>query len=56
MEYLWGVVVVGGPLLLIGVILWSKLHNRMSRKEWQNSEKATKQMHEEQNREDMMRE
>lgn len=56
MEYIWMVVVIGGPLLLIGVMIWAKRHNRMSRKEWEQSEEAVHDLRKKLDREDRRRE
>jgi type II secretory pathway pseudopilin PulG len=37
----WELLVVVGPLLLIGAIVWATLHNRQSRRGEQRTEQAT---------------
>jgi hypothetical protein len=47
---LWGLLVVGGPVLLGLVLLWATLNNKRSRAEVQRTERATAQLYEEQDR------
>ncbi|MGK6318969.1 hypothetical protein [Sphingomonas sp. DT-204] len=47
-----GLMVIVGPLLLLIVIAWAMLHNRRSRTEHADSERATRQLYEEQGRAD----
>jgi len=45
---LWGVVVIGGPILFVGILIWVLLNNRQSRAEKQRTEDATRQLYAEQ--------
>jgi hypothetical protein len=47
---LWGLLVVGGPLLLGIVLLWATLNNRRSKAEVARTERATAALYEEQDR------
>ena len=49
---LWGVMTVVGPILLAAVIIWAILNNRRSPRDEAHTEAATRQMYDEQERED----
>lgn len=44
----WQLLVVIGPLVLIGAIAWAALHNRQSRRGIQRTEQATHDLYQEQ--------
>ena len=41
----WEILVVVGPLLLIGAIVWATLHNRQSRRGLERTEQATRDLY-----------
>ncbi|MBB3911698.1 hypothetical protein [Sphingomonas desiccabilis] len=47
---LWGLLTIVGPIVLLGVIIWAVLNNRVSRRRHQESEHATADLYEEQDR------
>ena len=48
----WQILVIVGPLLLIGAIAWAALHNRQSRRGIQRTEQATHDLYKEQDASD----
>ena len=52
MEGLWGLVIIGGPIVLGGILLWAIMHNRTSRARKAQTEQATKDLYDEQDRAD----
>jgi hypothetical protein len=50
-----GVMVIVGPILLAIAIAWAMLHNRGSRKDIAHTEAATREMYDQQDREDKAR-
>lgn len=49
---LWGVLTIVGPIVLLGVIIWAVLNNRVSRQRHEESERATSELYDEQDRDD----
>lgn len=49
---IWGILVIVGPLLLLGAIAWAALNNRQSRRGEQRTEDATRALYREQDRAD----
>jgi hypothetical protein len=47
METLWLIVVIGGPLLLAGVIIWSMRHNRLTARQQAERDAGTRRLREE---------
>lgn len=47
---LWGLLTIIGPIVLLGVIIWAVLNNRVSRRRHQESESATADLYDEQDR------
>ncbi|MFL9840371.1 hypothetical protein ABS767_05295 [Sphingomonas sp. ST-64] len=52
----WGLMVIIGPIILGAILLWAVLHNRVSRREEQRTEEATRRMYDAQNEDDTRRE
>lgn len=51
----WGIMTIVGPILLGLVLLWALLHNRRSRAEKARTERATRELYEQLDREDKER-
>jgi hypothetical protein len=51
----WGLMTVIGPILLGLALLWAVLHNRRSPREKAETERATRELYERQDREDKER-
>lgn len=49
---IWGFVVIGGPILLALALIWAKLNNRRSNASERRTEEATRNLYEQQDRED----
>jgi len=47
---LWGLLTILGPIVLLGVIIWVVLNNRVSQQRHEQSERATAQLYDEQDR------
>lgn len=47
---LWGLLTIIGPVVLLGVIIWAVLNNRVSRRRHRESERATADLYDEQDR------
>jgi cytochrome c-type biogenesis protein CcmH/NrfF len=47
---LWGLLTILGPIVLLGVIIWVVVNNRVSRQRHEQSERATAQLYDEQDR------
>ena len=47
METLWLIVVIGGPLLLASVIIWSMRHNRLTARQRAERDAGTRRLREE---------
>ncbi|WP_260596726.1 hypothetical protein [Sphingomonas endolithica] len=54
-ENIWGFVIIGGPILLAGALIWAMTHNRLSKRQQRESEGATKQLYAEQAEQDRER-
>lgn len=52
---LWGLMTIVGPILLGLALLWALLHNRRSREEKARTERATRELYEQSDREDKAR-
>jgi hypothetical protein len=48
----WGLMTIVGPILLGLALLWAILHNRRSSREKAETERATRELYERQDRED----
>lgn len=48
--WLWGIMTIGGPILLGLVLIWAIVNNRRSRGEVDRTERATARLYEEQDR------
>lgn len=55
MAWLWWIAVVGGPLLLILLIIWATLRTRTSSRNVAASERGARELREELSREDETR-
>lgn len=44
MEGLWAFVIVGGPIILGVALLWAMTHNRMSRRQREQSDAAVRRV------------
>ncbi len=44
MEGLWGFVIIGGPVILGGVLLWAIMNNRMSKQQEEASDEAVRRV------------
>jgi hypothetical protein len=51
----WGLLTIIGPIVLAAAILWAMLHNRGSKREVERTEEATREMYDQQNRDDKAR-
>ena len=49
---LWGLLTIGGPILLVAVLLWAVLNNRRSKAGHARSEAATRDLYKSIDRED----
>ncbi|MFV0623829.1 hypothetical protein ACBY01_07450 [Sphingomonas sp. ac-8] len=52
---LWGLLTIIGPIVLLAVIVWAVLNNRVSRRRDAESERATAELYDEQDRIDRER-
>ena len=46
-EGFWGLVTIVGPIILVAAIAWAMLHNRQSKRQFQETEAATRRVREE---------
>ena len=54
-DHFYAFMLIGGPILLGVVLLWAMTHNRLSRRQKQESEAATRRLYKEQGEEDRRR-
>lgn len=52
---LWAVLIIVGPILLGLTLLWVRLHNRVSRRQAAETERATRRLYDEEGRRDAAR-
>ena len=52
---IWGILVIVGPILLIGAIVWAMVNNRQSRRGERHTEQATRNLYQEQDADDKLR-
>ena len=45
MEKLWPIITIVGPILLLVIVLWAIVRNRTSRRSFQRTEQATKDLY-----------
>ena len=51
----WGLMTIVGPILLALALLWALLHNRRSSQQKARTERATRELYEQSDREDKAR-
>lgn len=44
---IWGILVIVGPIVLLGAIIWATFNNRTSKQQLRETEAATRRLYEE---------
>lgn len=52
MEGIYGIMTIAGPILLGAVLLWAIVNNRQTKAQERETERATRELYEQQHRED----
>ena len=52
---LWPIITIVGPILLLAVVLWAIVRNRTSRRSYQRTEQATKDLYAEEDQREKRR-
>ena len=55
MEKLWPIITIVGPILLLVVVLWAIVRNRTSKRSYDRTEQATKDLYAEEDKREKRR-